>query len=70
MNDQILEKFPGSEQSFINSVEVQRFIIDRGIKPEDFPVIEKLATFSRNFLISHLHNFFSFAREEGLQRIA
>ena len=51
--------------------DVKNFIKNAKIQPEDFKIIEKLATFPREFIILYAHNIFNLDREEsvaGLKR--
>lgn len=57
------------ESPVILEPKIQDFIEFRKIKPEDFGLIEKLATFPKNLLIIELHNFFGFAREESASQL-
>ena len=56
----------------IDRPELQEFIKDRKIRPEDFHLIEELATFPRDLVITELHNLFNMYHERSggeLERI-
>src|SRR3989344_5929653 len=49
----------------MNSERMQEFIRNRAIKPEDFHLIEKLLTFSKQLIILSLHNLFNLSKERS-----
>ena len=53
------------EESVIDRKEIQGFIRDRNIEPEDFGLIEKLASFPKNMIIMELHNLFNMHHERS-----
>lgn len=57
------------EPSIIERKEMQKFIKNREIKPEDFYLIEKLAAFPVNMIILELHNFFNMSRENSKEEL-
>ena len=59
MEEQKVER----KQTVISRREVQDFIVDRNIDPEDLCLIEKLASFPKEVVIIRLHNFFNTYRE-------
>ena len=62
-----MEKEPKSktEKLIINNEEFQKFIKDRGVKPEDLSLIEKLALFPKDIIIMDLHNLFNTYHERS-----
>lgn len=63
----IMEKEPKFERkpSVINQQEIQDFIKDRNIQPEDFHLIEKLAASPKNLIIMELHNMFNMCKDRS-----
>src|SRR3990167_5559088 len=53
------------ERSVIKREELQEFIKDREIKPEDFYLIEELAFFPKDIIIMDLHNLFNTYHEKS-----
>jgi len=62
-----MEKEPNivGEKSVINREELQEFIKDRDVKPEDFYLIEELASFPKSMVIMELHNLFNTYHEKS-----
>ncbi|OGZ11047.1 MAG: hypothetical protein A3D67_03255 [Candidatus Lloydbacteria bacterium RIFCSPHIGHO2_02_FULL_51_22] len=61
-----MEKEPRQESpKTLRNVEVQKFITFREIQAEDLPLIEKLASFSKDLLIGELHNLFLLDKERS-----
>jgi hypothetical protein len=52
-------------ESLAESKAMQRFIEMRKIRPEDFPLLEKMAHFPKNLIIECLHNHFNMYRERS-----
>lgn len=48
---------------------VKKFIEFRGVKPEDFYLIEELARFPKNLLIAELHNLFNMGKEGSAREL-
>ncbi len=59
----------GGKIPFIETEDVQSFIEGRGIKPEDFSLIEELSTIPKNTIIGQLHNFFQFSKERSAEEL-
>lgn len=53
------------EQSIINQKEIQGFIKNRNIHPEDFHLIEELASFPNEMIIMEFHNLFNMYHERS-----
>ena len=47
---------------------IKDFLIDREIKPEDKPLIDRLAGFPQRLFLDY-HNFFSFEKEKTLETL-
>jgi hypothetical protein len=60
---------PEVEKLFQDWPKMQDFIANRGIKPEDFHLIEALAAFPRDLIIMELHNVFNTYQEESAQQL-
>jgi len=58
-----------SESLIISKREMQEFIKMREIDSEDFPLIEKLASFNKNLLIAGLHNMFNLSKEGSVKTL-
>lgn len=43
----------------LRNPEIQRVVLDRGIRPEHFGLLQELAGVPNNLIIERLHNFFS-----------
>ena len=59
----------GTEGPIINRPEVQDFINNRDIKPEDLHLLEELASFPKNIIIMEFHNFFNTNHERSGQEL-
>lgn len=62
-----MEKGPKIEgnRSIFDRREVQDLIKSRHVKPEDFHLLEKLAGFPKDLIISELHNLFNMNHEKS-----
>jgi hypothetical protein len=54
--------------SIWNEPKIKDFLIDREIKPEDKPLIERLAEFPQRLFLDY-HNFFSSEKEKTLETL-
>jgi hypothetical protein len=54
-----------NQPPLISHPEVQEFIELRGVRPDDFYLIEELASFPKNLLIKELHNHFNLYRDRS-----
>src|SRR3989344_3473051 len=68
MNDFGKEKFE-QKHAVLEDPEIQRFIKQREIKPEDFWIIETLAQVPQDFLIRHFHNHFNLNHERSVEKL-
>ena len=45
--------------------ELQRFVVDRGIQAEDLPLIDDLASYPENLVVTVLHNVFNVHKDRS-----
>lgn len=57
------------ELSFLNTPAVREFIDFRGINEEDWVKMEELATIPKDLLITEMHNFFTFGKENSAKEL-
>lgn len=55
--------------SVLQQESIKKFIEFRGVRPEDFYLIEGLAQFPKNLLIAELHNLFNMGKEGSAREI-
>lgn len=52
-------------QKLFDTPTMKRFLVNRNIATEDFPLIERLVTFPKDMIIANLHNMFNMNKERS-----